>query len=377
MDKLNYTLKVEEIQEIKEKILEIKRQVIKITEKSKLILRKRVVKKYSTIVTAAILYVVENLSFQRLADIMAVKYGIPMSDTAWKKQINKIAPVLYEVMLKYLESKNQKTKIERVLGYHAYAIDATDISLEGKKGTVLRAHTEYDLSKKCCFSARIADIHTGESIKLHNVKENCLYFADRAYGKTPQMAYMLEKQADFIFRFSPSQVKLFKDVGCTQKMDFNAFLSDKAVSIDAFFMNKNSPRKIRVIIAPIPKDKVELTIKKVKRKASKKQHRLSQSTIFYAKWLFLATSLSHKFHPLDIISSYRNRWQIELHFKRSKSLLRFHRLRSSSRNYAFSVVSIWLAITAFVYILFDVLFSRFSLNISTFNAFSLLAFFVS
>ena len=93
MDKLNYTLKGKEIQEIKEKIREIKRQVTKLIEKNSILRRKRIVKKHSTLVQAAILYMVEKLSFQRLSDIMAVKYGISMSDTAWKKQITKIAPV--------------------------------------------------------------------------------------------------------------------------------------------------------------------------------------------------------------------------------------------------------------------------------------------
>ena len=90
MDKLNYTLKIEEIQGIKEKIREIKRKIITAIKKSNILKRKRIIKKYSTLVQAAILYIVEKLSFQRLSDVMAAKYGVIMSDTAWKKQISKI-----------------------------------------------------------------------------------------------------------------------------------------------------------------------------------------------------------------------------------------------------------------------------------------------
>ena len=108
MDKLNYTLKGEEIQEIKQKIREIKREVVKLIKKANVLRRKRIIKKPSTLVQAAILYIVEKLSFQRLSDVMAVKYGISMSDTAWKKQITKIAPVLYEVMMTYLNYKSRR-----------------------------------------------------------------------------------------------------------------------------------------------------------------------------------------------------------------------------------------------------------------------------
>lgn len=375
MDKLNYTLKIEEIQGIKEKIREIKRKIITAIKKSNILKRKRIIKKYSTLVQAAILYIVEKLSFQRLSDVMAAKYGVIMSDTAWKKQISKVAPVFYDVIIAYLNktSNNEKNKI---LGYPSYAIDATDISYEGKKGTALRAHTEYDLSNNGRFNSHIADVHTGESVKLHNIKAHSLYFADRAYGRTQQMAYMFENQAEFIFRFSPSQIRLYKDADCTKKINFKEHFSDegKIISMECFFKHKQVSKKIRVIIAPIPKEKIENVVKKVKRKSLKGQNRLSKNTLIYAKWLFLATSLTNIFSSESIISAYRKRWQIELHFKRSKSLLRFHRLRRCSFNYAYSTVFIWLAVTGFAYILFNTLFSRISFDISTFNAFSLLAF---
>lgn len=379
MDKLNYTLKGEEIQEIKQKIREIKREVVKLIKKANVLRRKRIIKKPSTLVQAAILYIVEKLSFQRLSDVMAAKYGISMSDTAWKKQITKIAPVFYEVMMTYLNHKSKEAESNNILGYSSYAIDATDISLEGKTGTILRAHTVYSLSKKAYFKAHIADIHTGESVKLHTVKANNLYFADRAYGKTPQMEYMLANNAEFVFRFSPSQVKLFKDLDCTEKIDFKSYLSNSntASSIYCFFKGKKSVYKIRVIISPIPKEKAENAAIKAKKKSVKKQNKLSKDTLTYAKWLFLATSLSYTIHPEEIVSAYRKRWQIELHFKRSKSLLRFHRLRHCSYDYAFSIVSIWLAVTAFVYSILNTLSSLIFLDISTFNAFSLFAFFIS
>ncbi len=146
MDKLNYTLKGEEIQEIKQRIREIKRQVAKLMAKTNILRRKRIVKNYSSLVQAAILYIVENMSFQRISDVMAAKYGISMSDTAWKKQITKIAPVFYEVVMTYLSGKSKEAESNNILGYPSYAIDATDISIEGQKGTALRAHTVYDLS---------------------------------------------------------------------------------------------------------------------------------------------------------------------------------------------------------------------------------------
>jgi hypothetical protein len=59
----------------------------------------------------------------------------------------------------------------------------------------------------------------------------------------------------------------------------------------------------------------------VARKASKKSHRLDPRTTQAAGYLMLLTSLPAAQHSSEaVLSIYRNRWQIELGFKRLKSL---------------------------------------------------------
>lgn len=213
--------------------------------------------------------------------------------------------------MSHLERKSKSSDGNDVLGYQSYAIDATDISLSGKKGTILRAHTVYSLSKKAHFASRVADIHTSETVKLHFVKSGSLYSADRAYGKTPQMEYVMARGAEFVFRFSPSQVKLFKNSECTEKIDFRSYLKgDSVSSIHCFFKGKSGVRKIRSIISPIPDEKAKNAIAKAKRKSVKSQHKLSKDTLNYAKWLFLAMSSPDNFCTEDIISAYRERCRL-------------------------------------------------------------------
>ena len=84
---------------------------------------------------------------------------------------------------------------------------------------------------------------------------------------------MFENQAEFIFRFSPSQIRLYEDADCTKKINFKEHFSDegKIISMECFFKHKQVSKKIRVIIAPIPKEKIENVVKKVKRKSLKGQ----------------------------------------------------------------------------------------------------------
>ena len=69
---------------------------------------------------------------------------------------------------------------------------------------------------------------------------------------------------------------------------------------------------------------------------------LNIATILFSKWLILATSLDPDKH--NLLELYSRRWQIELLFKRSKSIFHFRRLRHSSLGYTLSLSRAWSAV---------------------------------
>ena len=71
----------------------------------------------------------------------------------------------------------------------------------------------------------------------------------------------------------------------------------------------------------MPAERAERQRKRMARKAGKSGHKLDARTTTAAGYLILATSLSAQAQPAErIIEMYRNRWQIELGFKRLKTL---------------------------------------------------------
>jgi len=65
----------------------------------------------------------------------------------------------------------------------------------------------------------------------------------------------------------------------------------------------------------------EQAIKKLKRDASKKQTTLMSNTLEFAKYVIVFTTLPKKdYSASSVLEWYRLRWQIELIFKRLKSL---------------------------------------------------------
>ena len=72
---------------------------------------------------------------------------------------------------------------------------------------------------------------------------------------------------------------------------------------------------------------IDMALKKLRREASKRQSTLEPATLEFAKYIILFTTLPHeKFSTLEILDWYRLRWQIELVFKRLKSLTAFGHL---------------------------------------------------
>jgi IS4 transposase len=83
---------------------------------------------------------------------------------------------------------------------------------------------------------------------------------------------------------------------------------------------------IRLVILPVPPEKAEIARKKVRRRDSKRQHKVDPCSTLAAGFMMLATSLPADIPASEICAVYRLRWQIELAFKRLKSLARIDRI---------------------------------------------------
>jgi IS4 transposase len=89
---------------------------------------------------------------------------------------------------------------------------------------------------------------------------------------------------------------------------------------------------LRLIIMPLPADKTAVNCKKLKRRASKHQDKLDPRSLIAAGFMVLVTSLPADIPAEEICAAYRLRWQIELAFKRLKSLIHIDRLPTRTKD---------------------------------------------
>lgn len=84
---------------------------------------------------------------------------------------------------------------------------------------------------------------------------------------------------------------------------------------------------VRLVVAARDEHAAQEAIKKVKRKAQKNGATGDPRSCKAARYMIIATSLdAHDYPPERIIEMYRLRWQIELAFKRLKSLVHLGRV---------------------------------------------------
>jgi hypothetical protein len=220
--------------------------------------------------------------------------------------------------------------------------DASTLSQPGSKGTDWRIHATYDLGSGGFSHLELTDGQGAEAL-TRAVYDGGVMIADRGYAKAGEMAACRTgsggRPRDFIVRTGWNMLRLespdgtpFDVIGALRQME-QAPLPDplnepREWTVEALYGRGKKTKRlpIRLMILPLPPDKAEIARKKVRRSANKRQYKTDARSDLAAGFMMLATSLPPDIPADEICAVYRLRWQIELAFKRLKSLIRIDRL---------------------------------------------------
>lgn len=187
------------------------------------------------------------------------------------------------------------SEAERFRGYRLLAVDATALCGPGAKGTNQRLHVVYDLGKGVPLSVELTDARGGESFRLHpSLGKGDLVLADAAYGVGPGVLVALKTGARLLVRFQFETVRLLGEDGEKIWPEQAEGALPPEGFVDFCVHHPDWPAPLRAIGGRNPE----------------------------GKGVWLLTDLSEEELPKDEARSlYSRRWQIELYFKRLKSLL--------------------------------------------------------
>lgn len=203
------------------------------------------------------------------------------------------------------------------------AIDASNITSKGAVKQTWKLHYAVNLFSATTEQFKITSESTGEKLKNFELHKNDLILGDRAYATISGIEYCREAGADYILRIRNKAFNLYNEVG-SEVILTDLLKNVKNTCCDFYLYYKNSKNELKPIrFCAVQKTKEEKAFeqKKLKRKESKKQIKISKETKFSHNYFFVATSLDENYSAEEILALYRLRWQVEMVFKRFKSIL--------------------------------------------------------
>ncbi len=335
MDNMKYSLFNKHLQEAIAFFKGEKEKIIRWVRDQKIIQRCRKLKDPAILYHAVCLKIVNNLSYEKLAEEMTRVYNVQMYPNAWVKWLRKVA----EKFLAYANLQVRKA-LKGSSEHREFAVDATRLPMNGT-GEVARIHTVMQTKTGLAVQTEVTDQHGAESATRVQVQKDALYLCDRAYGRSSSIAHFAKHGGKFVVRISPSQIRLYSDENCKNKIQVSEYLTDDKIDLICWCRYKKETYKLRLVGRVLPEEKQLDSESRARRDSARRGHAIKPETILYSRWLLLGTSQMEA-EAEEILEKYKERWQIEMFFKRGKSVLKFRKLPYSGEKYRATEITLWL-----------------------------------
>jgi len=292
---------------------------------TKAIERRRNIKSPMDLMKICLIYLSQKCSLLEMSETVYLMGMGKLSDVAFMKRfahcgewfrwiLERIAP---QKIIEYKKPKSMEK-------YTFVAFDASDITEKGATKRIWRLHYAIDIFTMSSLEYKITDEKTGESLTNFTLKPEYLILGDRAYASKTGIEYCVEQGADFILRIKNKAFKLYnedrKELILLEKL--NEANEEKAIDIDIFMENSRKELvPLRICALKKTAEEIAKAQKRIHRSNSKKQMELSEETAKTHEYIFVITNLPKDICADDVLETYRLRWQIELAFKRLKSIM--------------------------------------------------------
>lgn len=196
------------------------------------------------------------------------------------------------------------------------------------KGDDWRLHAQYDPAQGRFCDLVLTTSRQAECVSRTRIGAGRTLVTDRNYARVRGFQATLAAGSDFITRIGWRSLALNDATG--ERIDVIALLGDGAGPHEHRVRVKGIDRDFRLVIEAMPPEIAERQRVRRARKANKKSHKLDPRTTQAAGFLMLLTSLPVETVPAErVIATYRDRWQVEIGFKRLKTLGRLDELPSA------------------------------------------------
>jgi hypothetical protein len=285
--------------------------------------RARAVKDAETLLRLALAYGGCGMSLRECC-VWAEATGVAtLSDPALLKRLGKASGWLGDLVASLL-AEPSAVPGGRWAGYRLRAIDASSICAPGADRTTWRLHAAYDLATGQIDHLELTDGHGAESLNRFPFQPGEIEIADRGYARPRDLRPVLDAGAHLIVRTGWNALSFSAADGAP--FDLFAVLAglsqDEGESPVWIRERKGEdPLPMRLVFRRKSPQEAREAQKRLLKEARKRGKKPDPRSLEAAQYILLLTSLPAETFPAgEVLALYRLRWQIELAFKRFKSL---------------------------------------------------------
>jgi hypothetical protein len=217
-------------------------------------------------------------------------------------------------------------------GVRLRLVDASQVT--DRRHAKWYVHACFDLGSACLAGVAVTDHHSGESLARFPGQAGEIVLADRGYAQPKGLGASLAQQAQLVVRCHWQNLTLEDAAG--QRLDGLAWLKTCADTTfrqpaeRAVWLTTPQGRfALRLVVAALPPAAAERARRRVREAAWKKGRTPSQDNLFAAGFILVLTNLPvAAWSAAQVLDLYRFRWQVELLFKRYKSIVQLDHLRA-------------------------------------------------
>ena len=306
------------------------------------LVRRREIRSAEALLRLALAWGPGGLSLRAAAAWAGVIGLADLSDTAVMNRLRRAASWLGEVAGALLRRGAEACAPPGLLpGRRLRIADGSHLSAPGGKPQ-WRLHATYDPATGSFTDLGLTDEHGAESFERTHWQAGDVALGDRGYARPPALQQILAAGADFIVRTGWTRLRLLDAAGAPLAWEriFGQLavgeIAEQAVLIDPSGKGRRSRGEAafpaRLIVLRLSPEAAARAAKAQHRRQNRcRSHRpLQPLTVQATNYLMLVTSLPAEIAARDVLEAYRLRWQVELAFKRLKSLLGLDRLPAKS-----------------------------------------------
>jgi hypothetical protein len=249
-----------------------------------------------------------------------------VSDVALMKRLRKAEEWLRRLCASLLQESGWEMPAE-VRGYNVRALDGTLVKEPGRKGAQWRIHYSVRIPSLLCDHLELTAVKgagTGESLERFPASPKDLVLADRGFCKPRGVEALHRQGAVVMVRLNSSTLPLWDQAGARfGLLEQVRQLQETGTEREWPVWVQGDQERIagRLCVLRKSEESAEKARRSIARKAQQGGPTPKPETLEYARYVMVFTTApASDFSTAEVLEWYRARWQIELVFKRLKTL---------------------------------------------------------